>query len=89
MAYTATLVDQTVLGDQRVRFYSVAADAVSGVVQGGFSRVMSVSLTPQSMNSAGVKVKINATTAAAASNGSVNIADATSGDVFYLIVYGI
>lgn len=88
MAYTVSILDQTVHGDQRVRQLLVTADAVSGVVQGGFNRVISVAYAPQSMNSAGIKIKINATTAAAASNGSINLADLTTGDALYLTVYG-
>lgn len=88
MAYTVTKLQETVFGNDRVRHLLVAADAVSGVVQVGFQYIYSVSNAPKSMNSAGVKIKINCATAAAASNGSVNIADATSGDDMYLVVFG-
>lgn len=88
MAYTTTELKNTVLGDLRVRMLSIAADAVSGVVDAGMSVVVQAMLSPVSMATSGVKVKINATTAAAAQAGKINVADAASGDVFYLTVYG-
>jgi len=88
MAYTVTLKKVTVFGDQKVAQYAVTSDAVSGVVSTKLKIIDSASLCPVSMNTGGIKVKINAATAAAASNGKVNLADLTSGDDLFLIVYG-
>jgi hypothetical protein len=89
MAYTFTVLDNTVHGDQRCIQGVVTADAVSGVLSLGFNRIITVTNAPKSMSSAGVKIKINCATAATASNGVINIADASSGDDMYLTVYGL
>lgn len=88
MAYTATKSDSTVLGNQRVWQGVVSADAASGVVSFGLGNLAHVSWAPKSMNSANIKVRINAVAAGTASAGDVGISGCTSGDEFYLIVYG-
>ena len=88
MAFTATLLKENVMGNQRVAQYKVSADAVSGIVATKMGVIDAIAVSPISMNSGGPKFKINCTTAAAASNGILNIADVTSGDDLFVTVYG-
>ncbi len=88
MAYTVTILKENVVGNQRKVDYKITTDAVSGAVATKLAYIDSVNICPISMNSAGIKVKANAITATSAGFGSVNIADSTSGDDFFMTVYG-
>jgi hypothetical protein len=88
MAYTATKLKGSVHGDQRVEQYLVAADAASGSVSTGLKYVDCVTFAPKSCATAGFKIKANLSDAGAASNGSVMVSSAASGDDFYLVVFG-
>lgn len=88
MAFTATVLRQTVMGNERVIHYSVLADAASGVVVTGLSYLDQVQTSPQSLTTAIYKVKINTNAASAVANGSVMISSVASGDTFFLTVYG-
>lgn len=89
MAYTNTLIRQTVMGNQRVLEYNVTVDAASGVVYTGLNYVDSVQFAPISMTSTGLpRLKANVGTASAASLGNVFISSAVSGDNFFLTIYG-
>lgn len=88
MAYTATVVKKTVFGNERVVVFDVTADAQSGVVDAGMY-VDAFSTGPISMNTNSlVKIRPNINAASAASNGNIMISGCTSGDRFYLTVYG-
>lgn len=89
MAYTATLIKMNVIGNQRSAEYNVTSDAnQSGTVGTALGTLDAAFISPISMNTAGIKVKINTTGASAASNGNILISGCTSGDNFFLIVYG-
>jgi hypothetical protein len=88
MAYTATLLKNNIMGNQRVAMYSVAADAASGSVATPCGFIDAAIISPISMTTSGIKVKVNTTVASAVANGTVFISSAASTDVFYLTVYG-
>lgn len=92
MAYTASLVVNTVFGDQRVQHYYVTADAASGTVSTGLSIISSLQWSPASCttnNSVIVtRVRKNATAGGTASNGTVGISGLVAGDEIYVVVYG-
>lgn len=89
MAYTATIVKQSIMGNERVTLLNVTADAnQSGTVSTSLGFLDSAVLGPISMSTAGIKVKVNTTGASAASNGNILISGCTSGDNFFLVVYG-
>jgi hypothetical protein len=89
MAYTATILKQSVHGDERVIHYSVLADAASGSVATGLSVIHQVQTSPQSLTTAIYKVKANRNGAdTAALNGTVLISSIASGDVLLMTVYG-
>ena len=88
MAFTATLVRNTVFGNERVQIYDVTADAQSGVVACGIY-VDAVMLTQVSMTTNSlIKCRPNINHASAASIGNVMLSGCTSGDRFFLMVYG-
>lgn len=89
MAYTATLVKKDVHGSQRMEVYDVTADANSGSVLTGLSVIECFSLGPVSITTTVFpKIRPNISAASAALNGSVMVSNATSGDRFFLTVYG-
>lgn len=88
MAFTASILKQSVHGDERVIHYSVLADAASGAVATGLSIIHQVMTSPQSLTTAIYKVKMNTNAASAAANGSVMISSVASGDTLFLTVFG-
>lgn len=79
MAYTVSR-KATVWGDMGVVVCDVTADAASGTIPTGLSRIYGYSLGPQSMGTAAIKM--------AAATGTVTVSNAVNGDAFYLTVYG-
>lgn len=89
MAYTLTTVYKDVHGSQRVFHGVVTADATSGSVAiPSIGVVGVVHLTPKSAATAGINAIANYAKSAIATNGSVQIVSAASGDDFYITVYG-
>lgn len=88
MAYTASLVVNSVFGNKRIACYRVTADAASGAVATNQSVIEAVILSPQSMTTVGVRCFMNQNAALAASNGSVALSGAVSGDVMFVTVIG-
>lgn len=89
MAYSVTVVDKTVFGNKRVCIFDVTADAQSGVVETGLSRVDAFDVGPVSMATFSlVKFRPNISAASAAANGSIMVSGAASGDRFFITVYG-
>lgn len=88
MAYTATLIKNSVVSNDRMTQYLVTADAASGSVTTNLGLVDSALLGPVSMATAGIKIKINTSGASAASNGLILISSAANGDAFFLTVFG-
>lgn len=79
MAFTVAKED-SVFGNKAVAFCVVTADAASGTIPTGLSRIASVSLAPLSMATSAIKMAVSA--------GTVTVSNAASGDAFYLTVYG-
>lgn len=90
MAFTVTVVDKTVFGNKRAILLDVTADAVSGVVAvPGLNVVDCISATQVSMVTMSlIKFHPNVNAASAASNGNIMVSGTTSGDRFFLVVYG-
>lgn len=89
MAYSLSGSIKTVHGNERVYHGVVTADAASGaVVIPGMTIIDVVHLTAKTSAVGLATITKNATTSEAASNGSVNIKSATSGDEYYITVYG-
>lgn len=89
MAYTVTVVNKTVFGNKRAHLLDVTADAQSGVVDTGHGIVDAFTVGAISMNTNSlVKMRPNINAASAASNGQIMVSGCTSGDRFFLVVYG-
>lgn len=89
MAYTASLVKETVFGDQRVKMYTVTADAASGAVDTSLNYINAISMSPVSMASSAIIIRRNVGSAATANQfGKILISAAANGDAFQLIVFG-
>lgn len=88
MAFTQTLVKVISYGNLRGAIYNMTADANSGLVACNVGIVDALSIAPISMSSAGIKFKINTNAASAASNGNILVSGCTSGDNFFITVYG-
>jgi hypothetical protein len=88
MAFTNTIVKQSVFGDMRVILYEITADANSGVINTGLSYIYSVQATVKSAATNGQNFKANKNAAGAASNGDIMASSCANGQEFYLTVYG-
>lgn len=87
MAYTVTNT-KTVFGDKRVHGLKVVADAASDTVETGLKYIEWFSVGFASMNSLNIRLRPNAGAGSTATVGSLGISGCTSGDEFYVTVYG-
>jgi len=67
---------------------TVTAGAATGVVSFGMGYINAVSVTPASAASTVWNAQKNLDTSGTASNGDLSITGCTSGDDFYVVVYG-
>ena len=88
MAYTATLINESVFGNKRVRAFLVSADAAAGTIATGLNTVDMVSVSFKSCSTAAFTVLRNKSTTATVSNGSIAFASAASSDTFEIICFG-
>lgn len=88
MAYTATLLEDSVHGNHRVRIFQVATDAAAGNFNTGLNRVSALSVTFKSCTTAGPSIQRNKSATGTVANGYVCIASAASTDVFEIVCYG-
>lgn len=87
MAFTISR-EQTTFGNKKVTLLSCSVDSASGNIDTGLAVVDAFSLAPVSMASAGIILKRNVGSGATSRAGIINVNGATSGDVFFLTVYG-
>jgi hypothetical protein len=89
-AYTNSIAVKSVFGNIRVAVLSCTATANSGyIIAPGIGCLFAACLSPISMNSGAPKLKINlADDLTTTANGKVAISGCTSGDVFYVTMYG-
>jgi hypothetical protein len=88
MAFTVTLNKKTVFGDTRVHMYDITADAATAEIDTGFDFIDQVHANIKSANSFGPYWARNVLSAATASNGTLSVTGCTSGDSFFVTVYG-
>lgn len=95
MAYTFTAAGggSTVYGNQRVIHGVLTADGASGVVSFGLGRLVQVQWSPKSMTTNNDAVfprfRMNAKAAGTASLGDLGVSGVTSGDEFYVTIFGV
>lgn len=88
MAYTVTVQRKTVLGDERVHHLHVLADAATQNINTGLDVVYSYALGIASMTAVTSHFYINSGAAGTALMGYIGASGLTSGDEFYLTVFG-
>ena len=88
MAWTATLNKKTVFGDMRVHMYELTSDSATLELDTGLEYIDHIQPAVKSANTFGTFFDKNVLSAATASNGFVAITGSTSGDDFFLTVYG-
>jgi hypothetical protein len=79
MAYTVEQ-EKTVVGNLRMHICDVTADGASGNWNTGLNPIVGYAISPISMNSGAPLIK--------AATSVVTVSAATTGDHFYLFVYG-
>lgn len=88
MAFSATLLNDSVHGNNRVRFFRVSADAASGFIDSGLNKVEFVSVNFVSCTTSAFKVKRNLNDSSATANGKVFFSSCASTDTFEIVCYG-
>lgn len=88
MAFSNSLLERTVFGNKQVQVYSCVADGATGTIVTGMNAVSWIQVTYKSMSSGAGKFKTNLGTSGTAIAGTVAVTGVTSGDEFYLTVYG-
>lgn len=78
----------TIFGNKRVALLSCSVDSTSGNVDTGLSQVDGFSMAIISMTSQGVHLTRNVGSNSTARPGIINLQSFTTGDVFFLTVYG-
>lgn len=87
MAYTVSRIN-SVFGNQRIVHLDVTADAATQAIDTGLAIIKAISTAKLSMNSANQKININVNASGVAANGYVAVTGFTSGDHFFITVYG-
>lgn len=88
MAFTVTLNKKTVHGDQRCHQYLVTADGATAAIDTGLGFVDGIATAPKSMASSPYSVSANEGVASTATVGTIGVTGVTSGDDFYMTVWG-
>ena len=88
MAWTTTKVAQYNAGNQNIQQWKLVAESATLELSTGLGVIDCAVLSPADVSTANVYYGVNVTSAAVASNGMLAVTGATSGDVFYVAVYG-
>lgn len=88
MAFTVTINKKTVFGDMRVNMLSITADATTQTVDTGFDNIVHMDWAAKSMTTSTVVMNKNTGAEGTALVGSIGISGCTSGDEYYVTVYG-
>jgi hypothetical protein len=87
MAYTLVRTP-SVFGNVAVEMIHCTADSAEANIVTRLGKIVGFSYGPSSMNSSNIHIAINSNSTGLAANGTVGISGCTSGDDFYLVVYG-
>ena len=87
MAYTLVRTPST-FGNQAVEMIKVTADAATQNVNTRLKNIVGFSYGPVSMNSSNIHIAVNSSATGVATPGQLGISGCTSGDLFYVTVYG-
>lgn len=87
MAFTISK-EQFSVGNKRGVLITCSVDSASGNVDTGLSIIDGFTFSPVSMATSSITIKRNVGSGATARNGILNINSATSGDSFFVVVFG-
>lgn len=87
MAFSLSVSEKTTFGNMNVVMGVVTADATAGSVATGLGNARHVHVTPKSATS-GYKVRTNAGASGTFTAGTIAITGCTSGDEFFVTVFG-
>lgn len=88
MAFTKSLTARTTFGNLQVQEWKMTADAATEAIATGLNKVDIVHMTPKSMASSPFSISKNEGVAGTSIAGTIAITGVTSGDDFYVTVYG-
>jgi len=88
MAWTVTKTIHTVFGDKRVHGFDLSSDAATVEIDSGLEHIDHIQWSVKSANSFGPYFSKNTLSAATVSYGHFAITGCTSGDTFYVTIYG-
>ena len=87
MAWTVAVIDKTTFGNKKVHVLSCTADAATQSVDSGLDSIDWFQVAPQSMTAI-AQVFANAGPTGTSIAGQLGCSGFTSGDVFYITVFG-
>lgn len=88
MAWTVGINQKSVFGNKKVHVLSCTADAATQTVDTGLSVVEWFSIAPQSLTTGAPKIFANKGAAGTSIAGQLGCSGFTSGDVFFVTVFG-
>jgi TolB-like protein len=89
VAYTVTVLGNTVHGNERVIRYKILADATTQTVATGLGVINGINVVNKSATSGMGKYSINLNATGSAAAGSFAMTGIVSGDEYYVTVYGV
>lgn len=87
MAYTLVRTPSA-FGNQATELIHVTADAATQAITTRLGVIVGFAYGPSSMNSSNIHIAINSNASGVATPGTVGVSGCTSGDDFYLTVFG-
>ena len=88
MAFTVSVIDQSVFGNKRQVALSCTADANSGVINTTLADIHGFSVSRVSAATNGQNFKRNKNAAGTATPGSIMASSCANGEDFFIIAYG-
>lgn len=87
MAYTVTK-HNSVFGNKKTIGMEITADGATQAVETGLKWIEFMSVGPSSMNSSNIHIATNSNCSGVSTPGTIGITGCTSGDNFYVTVFG-
>jgi len=88
MAYTVAVIDKYNVSNKRCHVLSITADAAEASIDTGLKIVDHFNFAPQSLTAANIQMFKNVGSTSTAANGFIGVSGITSGDVWFMYVYG-
>lgn len=83
-----TVVKNKVAGNKTEVQLKITADAATQAIETGLAKIDHFVVGLASMNSSNIKLAANLNASGVAANGTLAVTGCTSGDLFYVTVYG-